>query len=137
MEFFLNDEAIAWDSKPPYLATLGVLAPGRYRFVARASDTNGNSTTTPTLNFRVLAPEETEPHPILTNGTLSVTYFRFTDGTVNYSLARSTNLTAWTTFTPADLTLTNFGDIEIRRATDPLPLSTEGKRFLRVSAGSP
>ena len=66
-----------------------------------------------------------------------MTYVRFTDGTVNYTLARSTNLTTWTNFTPSDLTLTNYGTIELRHATDPLPLSTEGKRFLRVSAGSP
>ena len=89
------------------------------------------------LNFRILAPEETEPHPILTNGSLSVTCFRFTDGTVNYTLARSTNLTAWTNFTPSDLTLTNYGTIEVHRATDPLPIGSDAKRFLRLEANAP
>ena len=104
---------------------------------ARVCDTTGNSTMTPALNFRVLAPEETEPHPILTNGSLSVTCFRFTDGTVNYTLSRSTNLVAWTNFTPSDLTLTNYGTIELRRATTALPIGSDAKRFLRLEVSVP
>jgi hypothetical protein len=93
VEFWLNGEPYSWDSLAPFNATLSALPPGRHRLAARVSDTTGNSTTTPAVNFRVLSPEDAEPIPSISGGLLSMTYYRFTDGTVRYTVQRSSNLT--------------------------------------------
>ena len=136
VEFWLNDQPYAWDSKSPYNTTLS-LAPGRYRLVTRVSDTTGNSTTSSAVNFRVLAPTDVEMQPSITSGMLSVTYYRFTDGTVTYAHERSTDLTGWTPFTPTELPLQTFPSIELRKATDPLPIGSDPRRFLRMQITTP
>ena len=136
VEFWLNDQSYAWDTKPPYNYTLS-LAPGRYRLVTRVSDSTGNSSSSAAVNFRVLAPTDVEMQASIANGILSFTYYRFTDGTVTYGTQRSAGLTGWTTFTPTEAPLQTFPSIEVRKATDPLPIGTDPKRFLRMQITSP
>ena len=137
LEFWLNDQPVAWDSKSPYIATLGGLAPGRYRLVTRVSDTTGNSFTPAAVNIRVLAPTDVEMQPAVSSGILSITYYRYTDGTVTYATQRSSDLTGWTTFTPTETVLQTYPSIEVRKATDPLPIGTDPRRFLRMQITSP
>jgi acetyl esterase/lipase len=53
VEYFLNGQPIAWDSKAPYNTTLGGLPPGLYAASARVSDSAGAATQTAVVNFRV------------------------------------------------------------------------------------
>lgn len=131
VEYWLNEQSYAWDSKTPYLCTLTGLAPGRYRLVARVTDNTGNSSTSQQINVRVLGPTEAEPTPQRNAATFFFDYYRRTDGTT-YAFERSADLVTWTPFTPSESALQTFPNIEQRRATDPLGIGTDTRRFVRI-----
>jgi acetyl esterase/lipase len=136
VEYWLNDQPYAWDSKTPYLCTLAGLTPGCYRMLARITDSTGNHTTSTPLEFRVLGPAEIEPALTLNASTLALDYYRRTDGT-SYSFERSSDLLNWTPFTPAETTLQDGPQIQQQRATDPLSISGVERRFLRIISTPP
>jgi acetyl esterase/lipase len=57
VEFFINSQPVAWDTKTPFNTTLGQLPPGTYVTSARVSDSTGAATMTPDLTFYVTACE--------------------------------------------------------------------------------
>ena len=89
------------------------------------------------MNFRVLAPDDADPQPSIAGGFLSLTYFRFTDGSVSYATQRSGDLGAWNPILPTETTLLTYPTIEVRKATDPVPLGSDARRFLRMQIATP
>jgi hypothetical protein len=132
VEFFLNGESIAWDTKSPYNTTLGHLAPGAYTAVARVSDSTGAATWSAPISFRVFGETEVDPIVRHSGNQLGLDYYRFTDGSLDYTFERSTDLLIWTTFVPNESILINGTQIEQRRATDPLSTTGIPHRFFRV-----
>jgi acetyl esterase/lipase len=53
VEFFLNGQIFAWDSKLPYNTTVGGLPPGLYSATVRVTDNLGAATTSAPIAFRV------------------------------------------------------------------------------------
>ena len=138
VEYFLNGEPIAWDSKPPFNTTLGRLPPGRYTATARVSDSTGAAANPVPISFRVFGETETDLAAVsLTGGFFTASYHRFADGTLSYAFERSTDLAAWTPFTPTQSILANGPQIQWMSATDPLPAGSGTKRFLRVQITGP
>ena len=133
VEFFLNGQPLAWDTVAPYAATLGSLAPGSYQLTARASDSNGVSTTTAAVSFRVLSPTDAELRAFISAGQSGFTYNFFNDTNVSYTTQRTTDFSSWTTFTPGESVLQDFGGVQIRQLTDPLPISGVPRRFMRLN----
>lgn len=56
---------------------------------------------------------------------------------MRYALQRSRDLLGWTPFTPAKLTVQTDPTIEVRKATDPLPIGGDTQRFLRRQITTP
>ena len=132
VEFFLNSQPVAWDSKPPYIATFGHLAPGAYTVTARVSDSTGAATLSAPVSFHVFGEADVFPTPSLNAGQFGASYYRFTDGTLAYTFERSDDLATWTPFTPTQAILTNGAQIQLMQATDPLSASGIPRRFLRI-----
>ena len=88
-------------------------------------------------SFAPRAARPSSPPLSVTGGLLSVIFHRFTDGIVRYALQRSRDLLGWTPFTPAKLTVQTDPTIEVRKATDPLPIGGDTQRFLRRQITTP
>ncbi len=132
VEFLLNGQPVAWDSKTPFALTLGQLAPGAYTATARVSDSTGAATFSAPVSFHVFGETDVFPLPSLSSGIFGASYFRFTDGTLAYTFERSDDLTTWTPFTPTQTILTNGAQIQLMQATDPLSATGVPRRFLRI-----
>ncbi len=132
VEFFLNGQSIAWDSKSPYNTTLIRLAPGAYTATTRVSDSTGAATLSAPISFDVFGETDLFPQAFLSAGNFGASYYRFTDGTLTYTFERSEGLTTWTPFTPAQSILTNGAQIQLMQATDPLSATGVPRRFLRI-----
>ena len=132
VEYFLNGQPVAFDNKSPYNTTLGSLPPGHYTASARVSDSNGAATSTAPVSFHVFGEDDVFPLPALSTGQLSLSYYRFTDGTLTYTFERSDDLSAWTPFVPAQSVLTDGVQIQQMRATDPFNATGVARRFLRI-----
>ena len=132
VEFFLNGQPLTWDTVSPYAATLGSLSPGHYQLTARASDSNGVSTTKSAVSFRVLAPTDAEPQPFVSAGQSGFTYNFINDTNVSYTPQRSTDLINWQSFAPTETTLQDYGGVQIRQLNDPLSIEAAMQRFLRL-----
>ncbi len=89
------------------------------------------------MSFRVFGKTDLEPIPSFASSLLGLTYYRFTDGTLTYSFARSDTLSAWTPFIPAQSLLLDGAQVQWMQATDPLSANGIPRRFLRVLTTQP
>jgi hypothetical protein len=132
VEFFVNDQLVAWDNTAPFLATLGRLPPDHYTAYARASDNSGSATISAPVSFRVFAETETAEAPTIVNGQFGLSYYRLADNTVSYVFERSDELASWTEFTPTESILTDGVQVQHRQALDPLSMTEVSRRFIRI-----
>ncbi len=132
VEFFVNDQLVAWDNTVPFLATLGRMPPGSYTAYARASDSSGRATLSAPVGFRVFAETETAEAPTFVNEQFGLSYYRVADNTVSYVFERSDDLASWTEFTPTESLLTDGVQVQHRQALDPISMTGVPRRFIRI-----
>ena len=84
------------------------------------------------MSFHVFGETDVFPQALVASGIFGASYYRFTDGTLNYTFERSDDLATWMPFTPTQSILTNGAQIQLMQATDPLSASGIPRRFMRV-----